>query len=148
MEQPPMILDADCLGFDKESVYSDLGFGQGIFTGHILDLYCVRLSKAVRSCENCTNLYIDAKHLEKELNRGKFWGPFFIKNCPFGPISNVALNSRICPAVCSQCLLITNILTWSHRYLLSKGFKLRNNFINMKFNTTFHCQRYLLFQRR
>ena len=98
MEQLPMIPDADCLGFDKESIYSDLGFGQGISTGHILDLYRLRVLKVAPSCENYTNLYFDAKHLEEELNRERFLGPFlerrvlFIKKCPFWTISNAALN--------------------------------------------------------
>ena len=72
-------------------------------TGHILDLYCFRLSNAAPFCKNYAKLYFDAKHLGKGLNRGaglKFLGPFFQKNkmpffhkkCPFWPISNVALN--------------------------------------------------------
>ena len=39
--------------------------------GHILDLYCVRLSNAAPFCENYAKLYFDAKHLEKGLNRGE-----------------------------------------------------------------------------
>ena len=37
--------------------------------GHILDLYCVRLSNAAPFCKNYAKLYFDAKHLEKGLNR-------------------------------------------------------------------------------
>ena len=37
--------------------------------GHILDLYCVRLWNAALFSKNYTNLYYDAKHLEKELNK-------------------------------------------------------------------------------
>ena len=72
-------------------------------SGHILDLYCVRLSNAAPFCENYTKFYFDAKHLEKGLNTGcrglgggggglNFWCSFFIKKCPFWPISNAALN--------------------------------------------------------
>ena len=69
-------------------------------TGHMLDLYCVRLSKAAPCFENYTKLYFDAKHLEKEFNRGgeRFWDPFFKKRTPFHkkypfrPILNAALN--------------------------------------------------------
>ena len=63
-------------------------------SGHILDLYCVRLSNAASFRENYAKLYFDAKHSEKGLNRGavKFWGPFFQKKCPFSPILNAALN--------------------------------------------------------
>ena len=38
--------------------------------GHILDLYCVRLSNAGPFCQNYAKLYFDAKHLEKRLNIG------------------------------------------------------------------------------
>ena len=58
--------------------------------GRILDLYCVRLSKAAPICKNFTKLYFDAIHLEKGFNRRvgvgvgggglKFWCPFFKKN--------------------------------------------------------------------
>ena len=75
-------------------------FSLRISSGHILDLFCVRLSKAVPFCENYTKFYFDAKHLEKGLNRGrvKFLGPFFLKKCrfhrkcPFWPILNATLN--------------------------------------------------------
>ena len=39
-------------------------------TGHILDLYCVRLSNTVPFFENYAQIYFNAKHLEKGLNRG------------------------------------------------------------------------------
>ena len=64
-------------------------------TGHILDLYCVRLSNSAPCWENCAKLYFDAKHLEKRLNGWEvmnFCGPFLISKCPFWPISNAALN--------------------------------------------------------
>ena len=55
-------------------------------SGHILDLYCVRLSNAAPFCENYTKLYFDAKHLEKGLNRGwgEIFGAFFQKSAFFG----------------------------------------------------------------
>ena len=55
-------------------------------SGHILDLYCVRLSHAAPFCENYTKLYFDAKHLEKGLNRrwGEIFGAFFQKSAFFG----------------------------------------------------------------
>ena len=63
--------------------------------GHILNLYCVRLSNAVAFCKNYTKLYFDAKLLEKVLNRGggefKIFGALFSK-CLFWLISNAALN--------------------------------------------------------
>ena len=40
-----------------------------ILSGHILDLYCIRLLNAASSCKNYTKLYFDAKLLEKGLNR-------------------------------------------------------------------------------
>ena len=39
-------------------------------SGHILDPYCVRLLNAAPFCENYMKLWCNAKHLEKELNRG------------------------------------------------------------------------------
>ena len=50
--------------------------------GHIIDLFCIWLSNAVPLCENYTKLYLDVKHLEKELNRGLFGGPIFQKKVP------------------------------------------------------------------
>ena len=48
------------------------------YTGHILDSHCVRLSNAAPVCKNYAELYSDAKHLEKGLNRVEwnFGGPF------------------------------------------------------------------------
>ena len=132
-----MIPDAACLGSDKESI-------QVIFY-----LFCVRLSKAAPFCENYTKLYFDAKHLKMELNRGEIFGPAFHKKCPFWPIFNTALNfQNIYIYIYSQHLSITDTLTWSLRCLLSKGLKLCNIFVSLKFNTSFHCQSYLLFQTR
>ena len=37
--------------------------------GHILDLYCIRLSKASPFYENYTKLYFNLKHLKKGLNK-------------------------------------------------------------------------------
>ena len=54
-------------------------------SGHILDLYCVRLSDAVPFSENYAKLYFNAKNLEKGLNRGvgEIFGAFFSKKCSF-----------------------------------------------------------------
>ena len=53
--------------------------------GHILDLYCVRLSNAELFCENYVKLYFDAKHVEKGLNRGvgEIFGALSSKKCSF-----------------------------------------------------------------
>ena len=55
------------------------------FTGHILDLYCIRLSNAAPFYNNYAKLYFDAKHLEKGLNKGggEILGALFFKKCPF-----------------------------------------------------------------
>ena len=75
-------------------------------SGHILDLYCVRLSNAAPFCKNYTKHFFDAKHLEKGLNRGRGggWCPFFFKKvfffhkkCPFWPILDAALNFKNMP---------------------------------------------------
>ena len=50
--------------------------------GHILDIHCVRLSNAALLCEKYAKLYFDAKHLEKELNKG-VGESFFQKKVPF-----------------------------------------------------------------
>ena len=70
-------------------------------SGHILDLYCVRLSNAAPFCENYTKFYFDAKHLEKGLNTGcrglgggggaKFLVLFFHKKVSF------LANIKCCP---------------------------------------------------
>ena len=55
-------------------------------TGHILDLYCFRLSNAVPFGKNYAKFYFDAKHLEKGLNRGGrggIFGALLSKKCPF-----------------------------------------------------------------
>ena len=39
-------------------------------TGHILDLYCVQLSNTAPFFENYAQIYFNAKHFEKGLNRG------------------------------------------------------------------------------
>ena len=53
--------------------------------GPNLDLLCVWQSNAVPICENYVELYFDAKHLEKVLNRvwWNFWCPFYFKKVPF-----------------------------------------------------------------
>ena len=54
-------------------------------SGHILDLYFVRLSNSASFCENYAKLYFDAKHLEKGLNRGggEIFGTFISKKVSF-----------------------------------------------------------------
>ena len=52
------------------------------YLGHILDLYCVRLSNAALFCENYAKLYFDARLLENRLNRGG-WGTLFLKSVLF-----------------------------------------------------------------
>ena len=54
-------------------------------TGHILDLYCVRLSNPASFCKNYAKLYFDAKLLEKGLNRGvgEIFVALFLKKCSF-----------------------------------------------------------------
>ena len=51
--------------------------------GHILDLYCVRLSNTAPFCKNYAKLYFDAKHLEKGLNRDGIFEALFFEKCPF-----------------------------------------------------------------
>ena len=65
-------------------MYCHMGYGKCIWSGHILDLCCVRLSNAARFCENYANLYFVAKHLEKGFNRGRgeILGAFFLKKVP------------------------------------------------------------------
>ena len=36
-----MIPDADCLGFDKESIYSDLGFDKESFKTYLRSIFCL-----------------------------------------------------------------------------------------------------------
>ena len=61
--------------------------------GTNLDGFCVRQSNAGSFCENYAKLYFYAKHLEKGLNRGgEIFVKSFQKKCPFGSISNAALN--------------------------------------------------------
>ena len=71
----------------RKLLNDDLEFKGVRLTGHILDLYWVRLSKAALLCENYAKLYFDTKHLEKELNtKGEGiclqWSSYaFIKVC-------------------------------------------------------------------
>ena len=61
----------------RKLLNDDLEFKEVRLTGHILDLYWVRLSKAAPFCENYAKLYFDTKHLEKELNtKGEGGGEF------------------------------------------------------------------------
>ena len=53
-------------------------------TGSNVDLLRVSQSHAAPFCENDAKLYIDAKHLEKGLNRLKSLVPYFQKIAPFG----------------------------------------------------------------
>ena len=40
-------------------------YSKSHISGHILDLYCVRLLNAAPFCKNSAKLYFDAKHLKK-----------------------------------------------------------------------------------
>ena len=53
----------------------------GLYTASNLDLLCIRRSYDTYLCENYAELYFDAEHLEKGLNREwwNFWCPFFFK---------------------------------------------------------------------
>ena len=54
--------------------------------GHILDLYCVRLSYAAHFCENYTKLYCIAKHLKRDEiggGGGENFRCHFLKKVPF-----------------------------------------------------------------
>ena len=77
-----MILDAGCLSFDKESIYNDLGFDKESYRSYLRSILRSTI-KAAPLCEDYTKLYFDAKHLEKEFNRGRFLGPFFQNKFPF-----------------------------------------------------------------
>ena len=63
------------------------------WAGPNLDYLCVQQLNAVPFYENYTELYFDAEHLEKGLNRGwwNFWCPFLKKKCLFWPISDTVL---------------------------------------------------------
>ena len=63
-----------------------------IYSGHILDLHCVRLLNAATFCKKYAKLYFDAKHLEEGLTRGVIFGALFSILAPLGPILNAALN--------------------------------------------------------
>ena len=66
--------------------------------GHILDLYCIRLSNAAPFCENYTKF--DTKHLEKGLNRGER-GEIF---------GTLLANIECCPKFLEYALLCLTIL--------------------------------------
>ena len=66
-----MIPDADCLGFDKESIYSDLGFDKESYRAYLGS----RLSSTIES--------YPFLRFQKKFP--------FSKKCPFWPILNAAL---------------------------------------------------------
>ena len=74
-------------------------------TGPNVDIFCVWLSNAAPFCENYAKIYFDAKHLERELNRG-WWN----LGDPFWPIPNAALNFLIKPwsylKACGETILL------------------------------------------
>ena len=47
-----------------------IGFSTTKISGPNIDLLCVWISDTVPFCENHANLYFDAEHLEKGLQRG------------------------------------------------------------------------------
>ena len=65
--------------------------------GHILDLYCVRLSNTAPFCKNYAKLYFDAKHLEKGLNRDGIFEAFFLKSALFHKGVSFLANIGRCP---------------------------------------------------
>ena len=67
-----MIPDADCLGFDKESIYSDLGFDKESYRAYLGS----RLRSTIERCPFC------------DFRKSSL----FYKKCPFWPILNAALN--------------------------------------------------------
>ena len=82
-------------------------------SGHILHLYCIRLSNAAPFCENYAKLYFDAKQLQKGLNRGGGNGgllgllvfkkvPFIHKKVPF------LANIKRCPKFLDCAKLFQN----------------------------------------
>ena len=60
-----MIPDADCLGFDKESIYSDLGFDKESYRAYLRSI----LRSAIKSCLFLQKLY-RALFWYKTLRRG------------------------------------------------------------------------------
>ena len=64
-EQLRMIPDADCLGFDKESIYSDLGFDKESYRAYLRSI----LRSAIKSCPFLQKLY-RALFWYKTLRRG------------------------------------------------------------------------------
>ena len=139
-----MIPDADCLGFDKESI-------QGIFQIYFTFVY----QKLPLFAKIIQNFILMQKTQKWNWIGGGIFGPFFQKSALFHKKVPFLANIKRCPKFLEYALLyiakhlsITDILTWSHWCLLSKSFRLGNNFVNLMFNTTFHCQRYLLFQAR
>ena len=60
-----MIPDADCLGFDKESIYSDLGFDKESYRAYLRSM----LRSAIKSCPFLQKLY-RALFWYKTLRRG------------------------------------------------------------------------------
>ena len=60
-----MIPDADCLGFDKESIYSDLGFDKESYRAYLRSI----LRSAIKSCPFLQKLY-RALFWYKTLRRG------------------------------------------------------------------------------
>ena len=149
-----MIPDADCVDFDKESMYSDLDFDKE----SIQDMFQIYFTFDYRKLPPFAKIiqsFILMQNTQKwNLIGGRFLGPFFKTSVLFHKKVSFLANIERCPKFqnmpCSiqPTLVNTDILTWSHWCLLSKGFKLCNNFVNRKFNTTFHYQRYLLFQTR
>ena len=73
-----------------------------IKSGHILDLYCIRLLNGAPFCENYAKLYFEAKHLEKGLNfffgggAWNFGGPFFKKSFLFHKKVSFLVNIECC----------------------------------------------------
>ena len=92
-----MIPDLDCLRFDKESIYGDLGFDKESGTAYLRFI----LRSTIESCLLLRKVYFDAKQFEKEFDREggeNFRALFSKKNSlfhkkhPFWPMLDAALN--------------------------------------------------------
>ena len=89
--------------FNTKTKKEVLNYGKERYSGHILDLYCIRLLCAAPFCKNYAKASFGYKTLGKGIEEGKGEKfllsfsfkkkcPFFIKKCPFWPVWHAALN--------------------------------------------------------